>query len=354
MPSVTSRFEVVSSGGNMAKKGTEAAENSEFILGMDIGYSNFKLAFGHRESDMTTLVRPVGAAPLSLMPQKIGGGHGSDFVQVLVNNEQWAACVEPGRIQGWERELHADYPSTNQYKALFYAALALTEQPVIDVLVTGLPVDQFKDENTRKRLKDKLTGNHQIANQTTIEVKKVVVVPQPAGAYMDISESVQEDEIEAVINQGRTVVIDPGFFSVDWVSIAAGEMRYNSSGTSLKAMSVLLDDAASRIKEEFGGQLSVEKLESAIVSGKNEIPLYGKMVPIKSYVEEAIKKIPDLALTSMKKSMREEGLDADVILLAGGGATFYKEAAKRIFPKAHIIMSANPELANARGFWMLG
>jgi hypothetical protein len=41
--------------------------------------------------------------------------------------------------------------STNQYKALFYAALALTEQPVIDVLVTGLPVDQFKDENTRKK-----------------------------------------------------------------------------------------------------------------------------------------------------------------------------------------------------------
>jgi plasmid segregation protein ParM len=127
-----------------------------------------------------------------------------------------------------------------------------------------------------KRLKDKLTGNHQIANQTTIEVKKVVVVPQPAGAYMDISESVQEDEIEAVINQGRTVVIDPGFFSVDWVSIAAGEMRYNSSGTSLKAMSVLLDDAASRIKEEFGGQLSVEKLESAIVSGKNEILCMGR------------------------------------------------------------------------------
>lgn len=338
----------------MAKKSTEAVENSDFVVGLDIGYSNLKLVFGYRESDVTTMVLPVGAAPLSLMPQKIGGGHGSDFVQVQLGEEQWAACVHPGRIQGWERELHADYPSTNQYKALFYAALALTDTQVIDVLVTGLPVDQFKNEEAREKLKEFLTGKHKIAPQTEIEVKSVLVVPQPAGAYMDISESVEDAKVQELINEGRIVVIDPGFFSVDWVSITAGEMRDTSSGTSLKAMSVLLDEAASLIKAEFGGQLNVEKLEAAIVTGKKEIPLYGKMVPIDKYVDEAIKKVPDIALTSMKKSMRHEGLDADVILLAGGGGKFYKEAAKRIFPKAHIIMSERPELANARGFWMLG
>jgi plasmid segregation protein ParM len=59
------------------------------------------------------------------------------------------------------------------------------------------------------------------------------------------------------------------------------------------------------------------------------------MVPIKSYVEEAIKKIPDLALTSMKKSMREEGLDADVILLAGGGQPFIKRLPSGFSKGAH-------------------
>lgn len=331
-----------------------ASKSKEFVLGLDIGYSNLKMAFGIKGESLKTLIKPIGAAPMSLMPQTIGGGHDAGIVQVMVDGEQWAACVEPGRIQGWERELHEDYPSTNQYKALFYAALALCEREEIDVLVTGLPVSQFKDQAFRERLKEQMTGDHQIAKSTVIKVKKVIVVPQPTGAYIDITSSNISREVAALIEEGRTVVIDPGFFSVDWVTLVAGELRTNSSGTSLKAMSVLISEAARLIKDEYGGNLNIEKIESAIVNGKKEIPLYGKMVAIEPFVKDAIKKIPPLALTSMKKSMREEGLDADVILLAAGGAEFYREAAIEIFPKAQVLVSKNPELANARGFWLLG
>lgn len=331
-----------------------ATKVQEYVLGLDIGYSNLKLAMGVKDDSLKTMIKPVGAAPMSLMPQNIGGGHDSGIVQVMIDGEQWGACVEPGRIQGWERELHAEYPSTNQYKALFYAALALCEREVIDVLVTGLPVDQFQNEAQRNRLKEQLIGDHQIAKSTTITVKKVIVVPQPAGAYMDITSSNLGEEVTALIDEGRTVVIDPGFFSVDWVTLMAGEMRDNSSGTSLKAMSVLISEAARLIKAEYGGNLGIEKIENAIVKGREQIPLYGKMVAIKPFVDEAIKQVPVLALTAMKKGMREEGLDADIILLAGGGADFYRKAAVDIFPQAKILVSKNPELANARGYWLLG
>ena len=44
-------------------------------------------------------------------------------------------------------------------------------------------------------------------------VKSVVVVPQPAGAYMDIVSSTKDEGLLEVLREGKTVVIDPGFFS---------------------------------------------------------------------------------------------------------------------------------------------
>ena len=111
----------------------------KFILGLDIGYSNLKIAMGFKGGHVTTTVLPVGAGPLALMPQQLTGGEGN-CIQVVIDDEKWVAGVEPDRLQGWNRELHDDYPATKPYKALFYAALLLSEQKEIDVLVTGLPV----------------------------------------------------------------------------------------------------------------------------------------------------------------------------------------------------------------------
>ncbi|TFI47032.1 ParM/StbA family protein [Diaphorobacter sp. DS2] len=325
-----------------------------FVLGMDIGYSNLNLAMGYRDKAMETKILPVGAAPIEFMPRTVTGGYGTagDFVQVLVNGEQWVAGVEPERLQGWERELHASYPETNQYKALFYAALALTGQKEIEVLVTGLPVSQFVVSEHRQSLENMLKGKHRISEKVEIEVKNVLIVPQPAGAYMDMTNKAESD-LELLINEGKTIVIDPGFFSVDWVALEEGEVRFDYSGTSLKAMSVLLERTALLIRNEYGGDLSVEKIEKAIRAGKNEIPLYGQMVNFRPYLEHAMREVPKEALTALKKTMRSDGLDADVVLLAGGGALAYQDAAVEIFPKSRIVVSDEPVMANARGFWLL-
>ena len=60
------------------------------------------------------------------------------------------------------------------------------------------------------------------------------------------------------------------------------------------------------------------------------------------------------ALTSMRKTMREDGMNADVVLLAGGGASEYSDAAKELFPKSRTIETEASVLSNARGFWHCG
>ncbi len=108
-------------------------------------------------------------------------------------------------------------------------------------------------------LLNRLTGEHQISPKRKVLVKSVVVVPQPAGAYMDVVSSCDDEELLEIINEGRTVVIDPGFFSVDWVALEEGEVRYQSSGTSLKAMSILLQELNRLIQEDYGTGPGLEK-----------------------------------------------------------------------------------------------
>ena len=100
-----------------------------FVIGLDIGYSNLKLAFGDVDKGGTprptvTRVLPGGAGRLSDLPIRLGKGEGdADAIVVNVNGEKWVAGVDQARLETSMRELHADYPASDAYQALFHAAL---------------------------------------------------------------------------------------------------------------------------------------------------------------------------------------------------------------------------------------
>lgn len=326
-------------------------------LGIDIGYSNLKLAFGNKATDAvpTTKILPAGAAEASLMQHQLIGAVNDESLLVNINGKSWVAGVEPYRLQGWDRELHPDYPSTDTYKALFYAALLLAGMDEVDQVVTGLPVNQFKNGDLTNALIERMQGVHQITPKRSVKVKKAMVVPQPAGAYMDSLISFSENPIiSQAANEGKMVVIDPGFFSVDWVVLQNGEVRYRSSGTSLKAMSMLLEEMQRLIKLDYGTAPHINELESYIRKNKLIILLYGQQLDLSKYLAEAAKTISVHALTPMRTTMREDGLAVDVVLLTGGGAEYYIDAAKEIFPRSLVEVSNQSALANARGFYYLG
>ena len=53
--------------------------------------------------------------------------------------------VDQARLETSVRELHADYPVSDAYRALFHGALLLSEQDTVDRLITGLPISQYLD-----------------------------------------------------------------------------------------------------------------------------------------------------------------------------------------------------------------
>lgn len=323
-------------------------------MGLDVGYSNLVVACGDSDADSPSnvMVLPAGAGPADLMPKSLlGGASREKSAKVIVNGEEWVAGVDPEKLQGWSRELHSDYPSSDVYRALFYAALLFSGRDVINTLVTGLPVNQHADEQFREKLASSLKGVHQITPKRTVTVEEVIIVPQPAGAYLNTVYTTKDEDLLEIISSGRTIIIDPGFFSVDWVTLVGGEIRYHSSGTDLKAMSKIIEETAYLIESDYGAAPSIEQIEQAIRSRKTEIILIGRKVCISEYLKQAGNKVTRAALVPMRTGLREEGTDVDVVLLAGGGAETYAEAAKDVFPLSRIIMSDEPVLANANGFW---
>ena len=325
------------------------------VLGIDIGYSNLKLAYGAADGEVETALRPAGAAPADRFGSRFDGRAQDGFLHVLVDGEPFIAGVSSDRAEMWERSLHADYSKTPSYKALMHAGMLMSGMSEIDVLVTGLPVSQFNDPAKRAELETKFVGTHQITPKRSVNVKRVKVLAQPVGGLLDYID--QQDESKTgflVDDDARVLVVDPGFFSLDWVLVSNGQLQRQSSGTSLKASSVLLEQAARLIAEDFGGTPTIEILENAVRNKKASILIMGQRVNVEPYIKKASETMASVTADAIQKSLRVESVSPDVVVMVGGGATFFEKAVREAFSKLKVVMPKEPVFSPARGFWLMG
>ena len=326
---------------------------ARYIAGIDIGYSNLKVVHGRKGETPQALILPANAGPAAKMPVGITGRglNGHNALEVLIKGEAWVTGVDPGQLP-LERELHQQYTTTDTYQALYYGALASLNIDHVDVVVSGLPVSLFKDNDQVKRLKTLFSGVHPLRSDRRVTVDEVIVVPQPIGTF---SALVDEGQHQAMINEGQVVVVDPGFFSVDYVAIDRGKLRMETSGTSLKAMSVVIETTNTLIAKDQGRAPGCDRIERAIQTGADEVLASGRRIPIREYVAQAAQHVALEALKSVQVSMRVVGVDADLLVITGGGAPFYQAAAQAVFKDCEqVLVPEHACLHNAVGFWRMG
>jgi len=201
----------------------------------------------------------------------------------------------------------------------------------------------------------KLKGSHQIAPKVEVNVKDVLVVPQPVGAFLHTINSLKNnhDFLDEVSN-GKTIIIDPGFFSVDWVVFDKGDLKHEFSGTNLKAMSVLIETIYKNIKRDYGVSSSKEDIEESIRLNINKLYIRSKKIDIIDYINEASSKVAEDALLAIRTSIRDIETELNTVVIAGGGAKVYETSVKKVFPDCKIIVSEPAVLANAIGFFQCG
>lgn len=328
-----------------------------YYMGIDIGYSNVKCVDGTEEDDRCS-VFPVGSMPSERFKEIFMsvGGDAIKTMEVLVDGAFHSVGFEPGKVPGVSRSVTEKYIDSVQYKSLFYAALLHAEDNHITKLVTGLPVSHFRDESSRKRLIDLMQGEHQIAPRRKITVDSVEVIPQPGGALISVLESLEdnnEEDIAEMISMGKTLVIDPGFYSLDYVTFSEGMLDHSISGSSLLASSRIMERAAELISKEFGSangkEMRREAIEEAIRLKKDKLVYIGNFVDIKEFVEKASREVGDAAIKEISGSLRDTSID--VVILAGGGSNLFLDSVNREFRDQRIVLADKPVEAIAEGYY---
>lgn len=322
-----------------------------FVLGMDIGYSNLKLTFGESRDTGKSVVFPAGAAPDEHISRSIISGTRSGGTAVRVGDRDYVAGISQSSLDGWQRVLSSDYPRSDDYLALYYASLLATERDSVDLVVTGLPVEQCEDEKFKAEIEDRLRGKHQVTQDKTIKVHDAKVIPQPVGAFVDYLMSAEEPHI---VQASRVLVVDPGFFSVDWCAIDRGNFDKSSSDSSQEAMSVLLEEAGKLVTDDYGRPYDLATLEDSVRSDM-KVPANGQMVDLEPYLAWASGNVAETVMRKVRQKMRRASVQAaDFTLLTGGGAKYYKEAAANVMQGSKVVTAKEPVLANSRGFFAYG
>ena len=321
------------------------------IVGLDVGYSNLKVAAGEAGSIPQVIVRPSGAAPADRLGERITTSSSPlDGISVEVRGEHWVAAVEPTRLEGWQRPLHEDYVASPAYEALAKAGLVLADYRRVHQLVTGLPVSQAREPRRREALRRLLVGRH-VTALGDVEVDHVRVVPQPIGAFVELVWSAPDADMLDRIETGTVLVLDAGYYSIDWAVIVAGELRRGASGTSLEAMSVLIDAAARRLADLHGGRPQPDAVEAALRQRREHVLVLGQRVPLAPVLERVATDAADSALAALRRSLRREAGNVDLVLLTGGGGALYGDGIRGLFPGAVVQLAPDPVTANARGFF---
>jgi plasmid segregation protein ParM len=322
---------------------------STTVRSIDVGYGNTKYV----------CTRPKGGEiACRLFPSLVSLSFGHDLsdgviakrdtvvVEVDGNPYEVGPDVELALRTHTARVLHRDFVGTPEYLALLRGALSYMQVSRIDLLVVGLPVSWLNTKSSE--LKARLTGDHPMREGSVVKVEKVLVLAQPLGGFIDHALS---SGMYGQLRETRNLVIDPGFFTVDWILAKGIQPISERCGSFPGGTSAVLRKLAESIGKEQ--QLELDDplvLDRALRTGR--LTLYGRELPVARHLAAA-RLVADEAATAVANSVGD-GRDIDAIVLVGGGAEFFRPALGRRFPRHLVYVVPDPVFANVRGFQRAG
>lgn len=246
------------------------------------------------------------------------------------------------------RNLNDQYIHTEQYKAVFYGALAYMREPVIDLLVVGLPLSNMV---AAAKLKELVVGTHKINGENTVQVKDALVLPQPLGGlYYCMSLKDEKAEFE-FLKEEVNLVIDPGFLTFDFLLSNGEKVIENRSSAHTGGVSKVLRSISESISTKFG--IRYENL-SAIDKGlrRRKIKINGEVESLDEHIRNT-RAVLEGSVNYMKNIVGD-GSDVDNIILLGGGSHIYRKTIEQYFPKHTLLALEDAQLANVKGYQLAG
>lgn len=326
---------------------------SKIISSIDIGWGYTKLASRDAQGTLLTKAFP------SLAPRHVGASLDLDFldvrdtVVVAVDSIEYEVGPDSADLDATDatRNLNTQFIHTDQYKALFLGALSFLDQPVIDLLVVGLPLSGMTNKDKLKQL---VVGKHKVAGGKVVEVKDALVVPQPLGGLYHVLKGNNglpvSDKLLGADHE-MNLVIDPGFLTFDFLLTNGTKVIENRSNAHPGGVSKVLRSIADSISQKH--QISFDNL-SAIDRG-----LKTRSLRINGETEDLL---PHIANTrpviegsvNYMKNIVGDGSDIVNVILIGGGADVFRKVIAEFYPKHTLTVIEGGQLANVSGYQIIG
>ncbi len=322
------------------------------IAAIDLGYGETKMAWFAPEGQVNRSFRSiVELAPSQDLGQQMNRRR---TVRVRVEGVEYEVGTDAYLVASRpdEEKDHDDNVGTPEWMAKAKAALATIGADKIALLVMGLPVERFFKKGIKDLVCAKLTGRHQHCGDLTVDVERVLVIPQPMGGLIDAKEHAS-GKIRSDLSRQGVLVVDPGFYTTDYLLTLGGQGAPKRSGSTEYGVKKVIALAKEAMVREHGGAPSIYAIADASKNGVETVFAGGAEVRLRPYLDQALAVVGDRILDAIRATVKSFE-DIDVIIMVGGGATLFGPLIGRRLPVKSVRVAPYPEFANVRGYLEYG
>jgi len=366
----TAKLREVAAATERASKSTQPV-----VRAIDVGFGLVKVSV--RAGQGVGLISfPSVAIPADASAVRTLGTRRRDTFDVPVNGVNYEVGRDVGLAQAggtFGRDVTDEFYRGAIYEALTKGALrymAEAGDSVIDVLVLGLPVNQYNDGKRRDYLRSHYEGEIQVGAGKKVTVRKVIVQAQPMGGYAALGDHL--DELNRVISSTAgalkplassealddlsVLMIDPGEHTLDWLLIQQGTINPRASGAASDAgrhrvVRSVQESLAAEIGRPLGPAV-MPRINDAL-RGNTPVKLAGVAHDLGRF-EPVIMSVIEDSINRMVDGLRDAHEIVDLMVLVGGHPDRYRDVLVNRFPAIPVFIMPESMSANVRGFQMIG
>lgn len=352
-----------------------STDGTPVVRAIDVGFGLVKLSL--RQGDgLSFMSFPSMAIPADASAVRTLGTRRRDTFDVPVDGASYEVGRDVGLAQAggsFGRDVTDEFYRGAIYEALTKGALRYMLEAgdrVIDVLVLGLPVNQYNDSTRRDYLRSRYEGRIEVGDGHHMEVRKVVVQAQPMGGYAAL-----DDHLEALnaliaatpgalrplvsgeaLDDLSVLMVDPGEHTLDWLLIQQGSINPRASGAASDAgrhrvVRSVLESLVAEIGRPLGPAV-MPRINEAL-RHDHPVKLTGVAHDLKRF-EPVIMTVVEDSINRMVDGLRDAHEIIDLIVLVGGHPERYRDVLVKRFPAIPVFIMPDPMAANVRGFQMIG
>jgi plasmid segregation protein ParM len=352
-----------------------SSSKAPVVRAIDVGFGLVKLSV-RKAGGIDFINFPSMAIPADASAVRTLGTRKRDTFDVPVNGANYEVGRDVGLAQAggsFGRDVTDEFYRGAIYEALTKGALRYMLEAgdsVIDVLVLGLPVNQYNDSKRRDYLRSHFEGDIPVGDGKKITVRKVLVQAQPMGGYAALDDHL--DALNDVIAKTpgalkplpsgealddlSVLMVDPGEHTLDWLLIQQGSINPRSSGAASDAgrhrvVRSVLESLVAEVGRPLGPAV-MPRINDALRSN-SPVKLAGVAHDLQHF-EPVIMTVVEDCINRMVDGLRDAHEIIDLMVLVGGHPERYRDVLVKRYPAIPVFIMPESMSANVRGFQMIG